>query len=154
MAKFKEELPTELMAELDELEVATTKMIGDMTKAGADVVYKNVVNNLSKVFKSTDRLKNCLYITKTYFTPSDDGINNKVYFYGYLAGSVGKKLSYTKGDKKYTYYNGTPAPLVAMAREYGTSRGEKKKPFFRKSFKKQDIESAMKKVQDKYIKGE
>jgi hypothetical protein len=28
-----------------------------------------------------------------------------------------------------------PIPLKALAREYGTSRGEKKKPFMRKAFK-------------------
>ena len=49
---------------------------------------------------------------------------------------------------------GVPIPLIAQAREYGTSRGEAKKPFFRKSFKKADIEQAMQKVQDKYIKGD
>lgn len=137
MAKFDAELPNELIAELEELAIATPKMMGEMTKAGADVVNKNVLNNLNRVFKSTDRLKEHLYISKTYNTPSDDGINNKIYFYGYL-----------DAEKKH------PAPLVAMAREYGTSSGERKKPFFRKSFKKQEIENAMKKVQDNYIKGE
>lgn len=137
MANFNSELPTELMSYLDELAVATPKMMSEMTKAGADVVYKNVSNNLNHVFKSTDRLKNCLYISRSYYTPSDDGMNNKVYFYGYL----------DENNKEH------PAPLVAMAREYGTSRGEAKKPFFRKAFKKQDIEAAMKKIQDEYLKG-
>jgi hypothetical protein len=41
-----------------------------------------------------------------------------------------------------------------MAREYGTSRGEEKKPFFRKSFSKKEIEQAMMEVQDRYIKGD
>jgi hypothetical protein len=41
-----------------------------------------------------------------------------------------------------------------MAREYGTSRGEAKKPFLRKSFKKKEIEQAMMQVQNKYIKGD
>ena len=90
---------------------------------------------MSKSFKTTDRLSKCLYVSKTYKTPSDDGTNNKVYFYGYL-----------DAKKKH------PAPLVAMAREFGTSKGEKKKPFFRKSFNKQQIEQAMLKVQNKYIK--
>lgn len=138
MASFDAEYPNELMAELEELAIATPKMMGEMTKAGAEVVNKNVINNLNKAFKSTDRLKECLFISKTYNTPSDDGINNKVYFYGYL----------DKNEKKH------PAPLVAMAREYGTSSGEKKISYFRKSFKKQEIEQAMKKVQNNYIKGE
>ena len=48
---------------------------------------------------------------------------------------------------------GTPIPLKALAREYGTSRGEKKKPFFRKAFRQESaITNAMKKAQEKYIK--
>jgi hypothetical protein len=43
---------------------------------------------------------------------------------------------------------------MAMAREYGTSSGERKKPFLRKSFKKTEIEQAMKQVQEKYIEGD
>ena len=134
MASFHAELPMDLIKSFEELEVATPRMMGDMTRAGAETVKRTVENNLSKSFKSTDRLKECLFVTKTYRTPSDDSINNKVMIYGYL-----------DNDKK------TPAPLVAMAREYGTSRGEAKKPFFRKSFKKSDIESAMREEESKYL---
>jgi hypothetical protein len=43
--------------------------------------------------------------------------------------------------------------LIALAREYGTSSGEKKKPFLRKAFKKKElIEQAMLEVQNRYIK--
>ena len=59
---------------------------------------------------------------------------------------------YNTDKKTKKHPNGVPIPLIAMAREYGTSSGEAKKPFFRKSFKKKDIEQAMKQVQDKYIK--
>ena len=77
-----------------------------------------------------------LKITKTYRTLSDDGINTKVGFYGYTD-------------------DGTPIPLIAMAREYGTSRGERKKPFFRKAFKQESaIRNAMMEVQKRYIKDE
>ena len=37
--------------------------------------------------------------------------------------------------------------LIAIAREYGTSMGEQKKPFFRKAFKQKEIEEAMWKAQ-------
>lgn len=134
MAHFNQELPNDLIKEFEELAVATPKMMGEMTKAGAETVERIVKSNLSKSFKSTDRLSKCLFVSKTYRTPSDDSINNKVMIYGYL-----------DAEKKH------PAPLVAMAREYGTSRGEKKKPFFRKSFKKTAIESAMKQVEQKYL---
>lgn len=134
MARFSQELPNGLIKQFEELQVATPKMMSEMTKAGAETVERIVRNNLSKSFKSTDRLSKCLFVSKTYRTPSDDGINNKVMIYGYL-----------DAEKKH------PAPLVAMAREYGTSRGEKRKPFFRKSFKKTEIENAMKKVESKYL---
>ena len=86
-------------------------------------------------------------MTKVYKTPSDDGVNTYVGFFGY------------DPDSKPTarHPKGTPIPLIAMAREYGTSRNgkdvERKKPFFRKSFNKNQIEQAMLKVQDKYIQG-
>ena len=116
MAHFNQELPNDLIKEFEELAIATPKMMGEMTKAGAETVARIVKNNMSKSFKKTDRLSKCLFVSKTYRTPSDDGINNKVMIYGYL-----------DAEKKH------PAPLVAMAREYGTSHGEAKKPFFRKS---------------------
>lgn len=134
MANFNAELPNTLIKEFEELAVATPKMMGEMTRAGAETVQRTVKNNLSKSFKSTDRLSKCLFVSKTYRTPSDDGVNNKIMIYGYL-----------DAQKKH------PAPLVAMAREYGTSRGEAKKPFFRKSFRKQDIELAMKQIEAKYL---
>ena len=139
MAKFKEELPYELMKVFEDLETDCDTMLGEMCKAGASVVYNNVKSNMSKAFQSTKSLEKGLKITKVYKTPSDDGINVHVGFYGYNE-------------------EGVPIPLIAQAREYGTSRDgkehEKKKPFFRKSFKKKDIEQAMQTVQDKYIKGD
>ena len=136
MANFKVELPNDLIKEFEKLEHNTEKMMGEMTSAGAKVVYNLVLSNMKGSFKSTKGLADCLRITKVYRTPSDDGINTKVAFYGYFKNSQGKEV---------------PAPLVANAREYGTSRGEKKKPFFRKSFNKAQIESAMLQVQNKYL---
>ena len=136
MANFKEELPNDLIKDFEKLEHDTEKMMGEMTSEGAKVVYNLVLSNMKGSFKSTKGLADCLRITKVYRTPSDDGINTKVAFYGYFKNSQGKEV---------------PAPLVANAREYGTSRGEKKKPFFRKSFNKAQIESAMLQVQNKYL---
>lgn len=144
MARFDSELPTELLKVFDELETNCEEIFGNMTKVGAEVVYKNVKSNMAKSFKSTKALDKGLKITKVYKTPSDDGINVYVGFYGYDPDS--------KPTKRHPY--GTPIPLIAMAREYGTSRGEQKKPFFRKSFNKSQIEQEMLKVQNKYIKGD
>lgn len=140
MARYEAMLPTELIKQFEKVYDNTFEMMGDMTKAGAQVVYKNVQTNMSKSFKSVRSLNKGLTITKVYRTPSDDGVNNKVGFYGYDT---------TKKTKQYP--NGVPIPLIALAREYGTSSGESKKPFFRKSFKKTQIEDAMKKVQEKYL---
>lgn len=133
MAGFNLELPEDLINNLKTISNNTDEMFGRMTKAGAEVVYKNVVNNMKSSFKSTDSLKKGLRISRTYKIKSEDGINTKVGFYGY--------------NEK-----GIPIPLIALVREYGTSRGEKKKPFFRKAFNnKSEIETAMLKVQEEYI---
>ena len=144
MARFETELPNDLIKEFEGLEKDCTKIFGEMVEAGAKAVHKNVLANMKKSFKSTKSLEQGLKITKIYKTPSDDGINVYVGFYGYVKGS--------KPTKRHPY--GKPIPLIAMAREYGTSRGEAKKPFLRKSFKQKEIEQVMKQVQDKYIEGD
>lgn len=141
MAKFKEELPNDLIKELEKLEGNCEEMIAEMTQEAAKVVYKLIKINMASAFKSTKALEQGLKITKAYRT-NDGGINTHIGFYGYVKNSTPTS----------EYPNGTPIPLIAMAREYGTSRGEAKKPFLRKSFKKKEIEQAMLKVQKKYIK--
>jgi hypothetical protein len=143
MAKFKEELPYDLIQEMQNMEQSCTEMFGEMVQAGAEAVYKNVVSNMGKSFKNTAPLEKGLRITKIYKTPSDDGVNVHIGFYGYDSDKVTKK-----------HPQGVPIPLMALAREYGTSSGERKKPFFRKSFKKTEIEQAMEQVQGKYIEGD
>lgn len=133
MAKFNEELPNDILKQFEEL--ASGEMMKEMVQEGAKVVLDNIRNNMRKSFKTTKSLDSGLKMTKVYKTPSDDGINVHIGFYGY--------------DE-----DGVPIPLKAMAREYGTSKGEAKKPFMRKSFKKAEIEAVMKKIQDKYIKGD
>lgn len=139
MAKFNTELPHDLIEQFKQLEQGTEKMLGEMVDAGAEIVEKNIRANMKKAFKNPSRLEKCLTKTKVYKTPSDDGVNEKVAFYGYFENEQGKTV---------------PAPLVAQAREYGTSKGEAKKPFVRPSFKKAEITSAMLKVQEKYIHDE
>ncbi len=136
MAGFNAELPTELINKFRELENNTDEMLSKMTKAGANVVYKQVKANMKTSFKNSEKLEKGLLITKSYKTPSDNGINTKVGFYGYTE-------------------DGTPIPLIALAREFGTSSGEKKKPFFRKAFRQETaITNAMLKAQEEYIKYE
>ena len=150
MAKFECELPTQLINELTKLEQNTPKMMEEMTKAGAEVVKKNVVTNMKSSFNDSSKLEKFLKVTKTYRT-KDGSVHTKVGFYGYYK-KGSKSFSVTsKSGKKYSY-DGVPVPLIVRAREYGSSSGEAKRPFFRKSFNKSLIESEMLKVQKKYIK--
>lgn len=150
MARFKMELPNELINQFKALADSSETMIEEMTRAGAEVVYNNVLENMQGSFQDASKLRPYLRITRTYKTPSDDGINTKVGFYGYY-----KDKTFTVRNKKngniYSYV-GVPVPLIVRAREFGSSSGEAKKPFFRKSFNKNQIESAMLQVQKKYIK--
>ena len=142
MAKFNSEIPYDLIQPFSYLEDNRDDIFGEMTSVGAKVVFNNVISNMKKSFKTTRSLEQGLKITRVYKTPSDDGINTKVGFYGYDSHTMSKK-----------YPKGIPIPLKALAREYGTPT-EAKKPFFRKSFNKSQIEEEMLKVQNKYIKGD
>ena len=116
MAKFKAELPTELIRELTKLEQNTPKMIEEMTKAGAEVVKKNVVSNMKSSFKDSSKLQKYLKVTKTYRT-KDGSVNTKVGFYGYY--KKGSKSFSVTSKKGTTYsYDGIPVPLIVRAREF------------------------------------
>jgi hypothetical protein len=134
MAKFEMQLPTEIIKDFQKIDKNAEKIFGEMTKAGAEVVNSNIRANVPKAIRNS-KMMDCLRITKTYKTPSDDGINTKVGFYGYFQNEDGKTV---------------PAPLVANVFEYGRSNAPfPKQPFMRKSFKKGDIEQAMLKAQRK-----
>ena len=130
MAKFEMQLPDDIIKDFQNIYNNSDEIFGKMVQAGAEVVYNNIKANAPSSVKSSDMM-NCLKITKVYKTPSDDGINDKVGFYGYFINKNGKT---------------TPAPLVANVFEYGSTKVQKK-PFFRKSFRKAQIEKAMLKVQ-------
>ena len=136
MASFKAELPNDIIKQFESIEKNTDKMLEEMTEAGARLVLENIKTSVPRSWYSSNIMK-CLKITKTYKTPSDDGVNTKVAFYGYFINENGEKI---------------PAPLVANVTEYGRSNSPyPKKPFLRRSFKKAEIEKVMKAVQDKYI---
>lgn len=139
MALYQGGLPDELIKMFETLERDTSQMLGEMVQAGAKVTAQNVKakmpNGLKKVLiKQGDALR----VTRVYKTPSDDGTNCQVMIDGYFINRFGRK---------------TPAPLVANMFEYGsTKRKYPKQPYFRNSFNKKQIETAMLKVQEKYIK--
>lgn len=135
MAKFAAELPTELLRDIESIYGNTDKILGAMVKAGAKVAKKNIVANLPEGIQSSAGMMSCLKTTKVYETPSDDGINCKVGFFGYFENENGQIV---------------PAPLVANVFEYGRSNAPfPKQPFLRKSFNKAEIEQAMLAAQKK-----
>ena len=128
MAKFELELPTEIMKDFQRIHDNADEIFGEMTKAGAEVVNANIRANVPQSIKKS-KMMQCLKTTRVYKTPSDDGINTKIGFYGYFVNEDGKTV---------------PAPLVANVFEYGRSGLPfPKQPFMRKSFKKSEIEQAM-----------
>ena len=138
MAKYRMELPTELMKTFQALDQNSEKMLGEMCQAGAEVVKENTWMNMPKGLKDGIGSGDNLITSRIYKTPSDDGINVQCMIVGYFTNENGKQ---------------TPAPLVANMFEYGSrQRKYPKHPFFRKSFRKAQIEKAMLDVQKKYIK--
>lgn len=132
MASFKLQLPTEIMNEIKRVDDNYEKIFGGMTKAGAEVVRSTVQANAPEGIKNSGMMA-CLKMTVTYKTPSDDGINTKVAFYGYFTNHEGKRV---------------PAPLVCNMFEYGSSKhAYPKHPFMRRSFNKGAITAAMLKAQ-------
>lgn len=131
MARFEVELPTELIQQFEKLQLNTEKMLEEMTKAGAKTVYSNMISGAPK------GLAKHIITTRTYKTPSDDGINTKVMVSGYFKNRWGQTV---------------PAPLVANVFEYGRSNLPfPKHPFMRRAFNKGQIEAAMLAVQGRYI---
>ena len=135
MAKYVLSMPDDIINDFRKIYNNYEDIIGQMTKAGAEVVYNNVKSNLPEGIRNS-RMMGCLRMTRAYRTPSDDGIAVKVGFWGYFLNENGQK---------------TPAPLVANIFEYGRSGWHKfpKQPFFRKSFKPAQIEKAMLEAQKK-----
>lgn len=138
MAKFRMQLPEEIIKDCEYVLNNTKNIFGGMTRAGAEVVEKNIKANVPDGIRNSNMMNN-LVVTKTYTTPTDGGINNKVGFFGYFIGK----------DKRTKV-----APLIANVFEYGRKSSKfPKHPFMRKSFKRKEIESAMLDAQSKISKG-
>ena len=138
MAKFTTNIDDSVLKDISYIDKEFDHIFGGMTKAGAEVVYKNVIASLPGGLKSSG-FSSHVKLSRVYKTPSDDGINTKVMITGYFINKDGRK---------------TPAPLVANMFEYGSSKKNyPKHPFFRKSFKKAQIMQAMEEAQKKLSGG-
>ena len=51
MAKFKEQLPYDLIKQFEELDLGATDMMEKMTRAGAEVVYEEIKRSYLKHLK-------------------------------------------------------------------------------------------------------
>ena len=147
MAKFEMEVPNELIKQFQTLSDNCEEIFGEMTKAGAEVVAKNMAA------AAPSQLKPYIITTKTYKTPSDGGINTKVMVSGYIPFSNPNRVYFTRSGgngKSYSTPKGVPADFLAQLYEYGRSSAPwPKRPFMRKSFKKDEIAEAMSRVQNK-----
>ena len=145
MAKFTMELPSDIIKDFERLDKKSEEIFGEMTKAGAEVVKKNIES------ECPDTIRNHVKTSRVYKTPSDDGINTKVYISGYLPFSDPNRSYFSRRGGSGTVYKtseGVPAAFLAQLYEYGRSTYPfPKKPFLRKAFKKKEIEEAMKKKQ-------
>lgn len=138
MAKFVADIDESVLKDISYIDKQFDHIFGGMTKAGAEVVYKNVISALPEALRSSGFAKN-VKLSRVYKTPSDDGINTKVMITGYFKNKDGRKA---------------PAPLVANMFEYGSDKKNyPKQPFFRKSFKKSQIMKAMEEEQKKLSGG-
>lgn len=142
MAQFRATLPDSVIKEFKKVHDNTEEIFGAMTKAGAEVAKRNMIANIPN-----EDLASHVSITRTYKTPTDGGINTKVYISGYLpfkGNRTGFARRGRKGGQIYVTNKGIPADFVALIYEYGRSdRPFPKKPFLRKSFDKESIETAM-----------
>lgn len=151
MAKFEMELPTDIIKDIQRIYDNSDEIFGEMTRAGAEVVQKNVKDN------APDTIKSYVKVTKTYKTPTDDGINTKVYINGYIPFSNPNRTAFVRrgaSGKQYATTKGVPADFIAILYEYGRSTAPfPKHPFLRKSFKRAEIEKAMLTAQRKMTGG-
>ena len=132
MAKLVIDIDDSVLKDISYIDKQFDHIFGGMTKAGAEVVYKNVISALPESLRSSG-FSSHVKLSRVYKTPSDDGINTKVMITGYFINKDGRK---------------TPAPLVANMFEYGSSKKNyPKQPFFRKSFKRSQIKKAMEEAQ-------
>ena len=142
------ELPTDIMKDFKKIHDNADEIFGAMTRAGAEVAMSNI-----KATVPVPAMAQHVKLTRTYKTPSDDGINTKVYFSGYLP-FKGNRTTFARrnrgGGKMYVTDKGIPVDFLAQVFEYGRSgKPFPKKPFVRKAFKKGQLEKAMLDAQKK-----
>ena len=155
MARLKLDLPTDLIKQFETLEKNSDEIMGKATKAGAEVVYKNIKKNMSSVFSGSvkSKMEAGLKTTRTYKSSKKETIGNFVGFYGYIPFSDPNRKVFRRkgaGGTVYETSKGVPREFLANLHEYGSNeKGITGKRFIKKSQKKSEIEKAMQEVIDK-----
>lgn len=155
MARFRMQYPKDVLDDLNFIGNNCDDIWKAMTRAGATVVMAKVLASVPPSFHDSN-IMHCLKLTRDYYTPSDDGFNTKVAFYGYFTNKNGQSV---------------PAPLICNLFEYGRSDARKKRtkfdrdnytgtprkfpkhPFMRKAFHDGGIKKAMLQAQEEASKG-
>ena len=145
MAKFKMTYPDEIIKEMNWVQKNADYIFGGMTRAGAEVAQSAMISTCPN-----EDVKRHIKLSKTYKTPSDGGINTKVYFSGYIPfhhppSSKNRQFFTRRGNGgMYSTSKGVPADFLAILYEYGRSNLPwPRHPFVRKSFNKSRLEKAM-----------
>ena len=150
MAKFELEIPKEILDQMNTIYNKCDEIFGGITKAGAEVVVKNV-----KAKAPLPEIANSVKTSVVYKTPSDGAINTKVYFSGYIP-FKGNRMTFSRyaHGERYETDKGVPIPFLVNMYEYGRKSSPfPKRPFFRSSFKAKEIEKAMLEAQTKLSGG-
>lgn len=166
MAKFKGELPTDILNDIDFVNQNAGHIFGEMTRAGAEHAADTMRRRTNQAFKGglAEKVNSKLKVTKTYVTKRDKAINTAARYYGYI--STDKKPFYlSMKGRKYGPYPGLPVTILMRLKEGGIKSTSMPEPF-RKYWKTQKyrikdpafddamgIEAAMLKTQKKLSKG-
>ncbi len=151
MAMMDVVLPDDVMSQFQEVNDHADAIFGGMTKAGAEQVWHNV-----KLSAPTKEIAGKFKVSKTYHTPSDGGINTKVYCSGYIPFSDPNRKYFSRSAKGRMYHTdkGVPVDFLCNLYEYGRSTSPfPKQPFFRNAFKYKELERVMLKAQKELSHG-
>ena len=133
MAKMDVKLPDEVIEQFNEINNNADEILGGMTRAGAEVVWHNI-----KLYAPNEQIAKKFKLTKTYKTPSDGGINTKVYASGYIPFSDPNRQYFSRRAKGTMYHTnkGVPVDFLCKLYEYGRKGAPfPKHPFLRPAFK-------------------
>lgn len=142
MAKFELNLPEDIMDDFRRMYDNAEEIFSYMTQEGAKVVKAQCDATAPPVVRAYSR------ISRTYKTPSDDGIATQVYYLGYIPFSDPNRKYFTRrnrgGGKTYSSTEGVPVEFLCNLYEYGRSTAPfPKRPWFRKAFRAGEIAKVM-----------